>query len=233
MSDRQPAPVYKHHLVFVDVVGHTSAKHVVFGAFLLPWERRGDFSRRVTAFVPRGAALAKPAEPDARLEALVDDVFQMRWLSFRAIVCPVGPPAEMLRLAALDQLLRPLIERRRSDDPSTTWKLRVAEHVRGLTEALGREVESIELRIARYPLGLDLAHLFTTAVAWGWDKSEGSAAVHQVGERIAKNLGWSDLAAVTPPEEWKVNVAYVDDPTRSLEPKSMPRSVQLRLPLLD
>ncbi|MBI2375917.1 MAG: hypothetical protein HYV07_18130 [Deltaproteobacteria bacterium] len=233
MSERQPAPAYKHHLVFLDARGHTGTKHVVFGAFVLPWERRGDFSRRVSALAPRGAELSAPEARDELLDELVDDVFQRKWLSFRALVSKPGPPIETLRASALARIVQSTATKRLTEDPATTWRVRTGEEVPGLALALGPLAGSVELRRARARLGIDLAHLFASAIALGWDRRGGNPALHQVTERIARNLGWSDLAADTPAEEWKVNVAFVEDPTQAFDRRGTARSVQLRLPLLD
>lgn len=251
-----PAGGWRRVLVYGDDLG-VQGRHGeirVFGSMWLPWERRGDLLRTTRTLREAstysgsiGSILTRPDAEELGL-ALIDEVFRRRWITFRALVTHEPVDLELGATALASSVARRL----------ATWpgglagrelRLRLA---RRLTPADGdaraacrtvdaKLVERVELpqtfarsiRPARSAEAIELVRLFSTSIADDWEKRPASLHRRRLSLRAAENLGWSDLAADTRPDEWKFNIAYTRDVLASEPPLEPQRTVQLRLPLID
>lgn len=225
-----------------------------YGSLWMPWERRGDFMR-ILREVRLAHAYSGPidlshlkTDAEAFALALIDEVFQRRWLSYRCLIAKghvdtESDPRAFTRLIAQRLLTLPggLADRE--------LRLRVTKNARTAGPNGDRTIDQLErllvdrvpapptfdrsLRAARSAEPLEVVELLTSLVVSDWERRPTTVYRKKLSLRAAENLGWSDLAADTQPSEWKFNIWYLPDPRAEAASESTQRSVQLRLPLID
>lgn len=253
-----PAVTYRRFLVYADDLG-VLGKHEEYrahGTLWLPWERRGDLLRLVRELRAStgydGTVLAALNRTDAEAFglALIDELFQRRWISYRCLVTK-APRESLVDVSALTVLAVRRLRTLPGGLAEREVRLRLRRRKgkeegdpRVASDRLGRALEehlhlpvsfTRSIRAARSAEALQLVQFLGTLIADDWEKKPGTGSVHRkrLSERAAENLGWTDLAGDTVASEWKFNIAYVDDPKLSEPPPTPQRAVQLRLPLVD
>jgi hypothetical protein len=256
--EASPVPGHRNYLVYCDESGIDGQVYYGFGSLWLPWERRGDLVGFVNELRARHRYddEIKWTGVNRRSEGfyrdLIQGFFSRTWLMFHCVIVRKGyvdrdfhKDFDEARRKHFAMLLKSKVKFFSAGARDKSYHVRVdplpsrypkadeaAFKIVGATlkKELGiAPLQSLVTVDSKTSIGVQLADFFLGAAMADWQKEATSGFKKRVGLHISEHLGWADLFADTPYDEWKFNIWYFFDPTAKKKREIKTRSVKLKI----
>jgi len=256
--EASPVPGHRNYLVYCDESGIDGQVYYGFGSLWLPWERRGDLIglvnelRRKHRYDDEIKWTAVNRRSEGFYRDLIQGFFTRTWLMFHCVIVRKGyvdrdfhKDFDEARRKHFAMLLKSKVKFFSAGARDKSYHVRVdplpSRYAKAdeaafkiVASALKKELgitplQSLVTVDSKTSTGVQLADFFLGAAMADWQKDATSGFKKQIGQHISDHLGWNDLFADTPYDEWKFNIWYFFNPRAGKKREIKTRSVKLKI----